>query len=118
MEPSEKPTQQTAPRDIVITNDSLDYGNIEAWTNVIASYTQKHPDHNVLIFYEGEQVMSMVSLFKKDIELNRHAFQMAVSATDGNWRDVPKLYRYLVEGASANFQQFIEKELHQVLKLF
>ena len=49
---------------------------------------------------------------------NRHGFQMVVTAPDKNLKDVPKLYRFLVEGAGPNFARFIEKEMYQVLKLF
>ena len=115
---TDKLANQTKPREIVITNSVLEYGNIEAWTSVIASYNQKHPDHTVLIFYDGEQVRSMISLYKKVEELNRNGFEMVVAAPDSDWKDVPKLYRYLVEGASPNFRKFIDKEIHQVLKLF
>ena len=108
----------TAPRDIVITNPNFEYGNVEAWINVIESYRQIHPEHEVIIFYEGEQVQSMISLFKMEQKPDRQGFQMMVHAPDGNWKDVAKLYRLLVEGASPNFHKFIGKEMYQVLKLF
>lgn len=109
---------QTVPRDIVVSNPTLEYGHIEAWSNIIASYQQKHPEHRVLIWYEGEQVYNMVSLFKKSDQLDPNAFQMSVSAPDSDWKDVPKLYRLLVEGAGPNYRQFLHKEIYQVLKLF
>jgi hypothetical protein len=115
---SEKPTFRTVPREIVITNRTLEYGNIEAWTSIIASYRQLHPDHEVTILYDGEPVNSVLSLFKIGDNVDLMAFQLVVSAPDANWKDVPKLYRYLVEGASASFKKFIEKDLHRVLKLF
>ena len=108
----------TEPREIVITNDALEFGNIEAWSNVIASYGQKHPDHQVIILYEGEVVHSVITLFKRSPNLNTHGFKLVVAAPDSNWKDVPKLYRYLVEGAGPNFNRFIHREIHQVLKLF
>lgn len=118
VESSDNIVSQTVPREIVITNSSVEFGNIEAWTNIIASYVQKHSEHEVVIFYEGDRVNSMITLFKRAEALNRNGFQMAVAAPDSDWRDVPKLYRYLVEGASPNFRRFIEKEVHQVLRLF
>ena len=109
---------KTEPREIVITNDALEYGNIEAWSNVIASYGQKHPDHQVIILYEGDPVHSVISLFKKSPNLNTNGFKLVVAAPDSNWKDVAKLYRYLVEGAGPNFNRFIQREIHQVRKLF
>ena len=109
---------QTAPRDIVITNPNFEFGNVEAWINVIASYRQSHPEHEVVILYEGTTVQSMISLFKMEETPNRQGFQMRVKAPDSNWKDVAKLYRFLVEGASPNFHRFLGKEMYQVLKLF
>ena len=115
---SEKLSFRTVPREIVITNRTLEYGNIEAWTNIITSYRQLHPDHEVTILYEGEPVHSMLSLYKAGDDINLAGFQLVVSAPDASWKDVPKLYRHLVEGASAHFKKYIEKDLHRVLKLF
>ena len=109
---------QTAPRDIVVTNPSIEYGNVEAWINIIQSYNEVHPEHRVLIFYEGQPVQNLISLFKMENPANRDGFEMAVSAPDSNWKDVAKLFRFLVEGASPRFQQFINKEMYQVLSLF
>jgi len=117
-EAADKASYRTIPREIVITNRALEHGNIEAWTSIIASYRQRHPDHDVLILYEGEPVNNMLSLYKRDTKLNLNGFQLAVSAPDANWKDVPKLYRYLVEGASPAYGKFIEKEMFRVLDLF
>ena len=117
-ETTEKTVNKTAPREIVVTNSVLEYGNIEAWTNIIASYQQRHPEHQVIILYEGEPVSSVVSLFKLGKNLNPHGFQMAVAAADTEWKDVPKLYRYLVEASGPGFGKFLQREIHRVLKLF
>ncbi len=109
---------QTAPRDIVITNPTIEYGNFEAWKNIIESYMENHPGHEVIILYEGEPVNNMISLFKMDDEPNRAGFQMVVKGPDKNFKDVPKLYRFLVEGASSKYNRYIQKEMYQVLKLF
>jgi hypothetical protein len=114
----EKPSFRTVPREIVVTNRALEYGNIEAWSNIISSYRQLHPDHEVTILYEGEPVNSILSLYKLGDSVNLMGFQLVVSAPDASWKDVPKLYRHLVEGASVHFQKYIEKDLHRVLKLF
>lgn len=118
MTDAEQTSHQTAPRDIVITNSELVYGNIEAWMNIIESYQESHPHHHVEILYEGEPVHNMRTLFKFDTPPNRNAFQLVVKAPDANWKDVPKLYRFLVEGASPNYHRFIQKEMYQVLRLF
>ena len=109
---------QTAPRDIVVTNKTIEYGNIEAWINIIESYKSIHPGHDVVIMYEGEAVRNIFTLYKMDDDPNLNGFQLIVRAADGNWKDVPKLYRFLVEGASPKYDRYIEKEMYQVLKLF
>ena len=111
-------SQTTAPRDIIITNRGLENGNVEAWINIIQSYKAAHPEHDVVIFYEGTAVNNMISLFKMDKAPNLNGFQMVVTARDGNLKNVPKLYRFLVEGASPRFERFLNKDMYQVLKLF
>lgn len=110
--------QTTAPRDIIVTNRALENGNVEAWINIIQSYNAAHPDHEVVIYYEGTAVNNMISLFKMQKAPNPNGFQMVVKARDGNLKDVAKLYRFLVEGGSARFERFIQKDMYQVLKLF
>ena len=110
--------QRIAPKDIVITNQTLEYGNIEAWINIIKSYKESHPGHKVIVTYEGEPVGNMISLYKMEGDPNLNGFQLEVHAPDGNWKDVSKLYRFLVEGASARFERFINKEMYRVLNLF
>jgi len=72
----------------------------------------------VVILYEGEEVHNILAMFKMHKHPNRFAFQLVVRATDSNWKDVPKLYRFLVEGGSNKYNRYIEKDLYQVLKLF
>lgn len=109
---------QTAPRDLVVTNRAIEFGNIEAWMNIVESYEQSHPGHEVVFLYEGETVHNLITFFKMDSQPNREAFQVLVSAPDANLKDVPKLYRFLVEGGSNRFERYIQKETYQVLKLF
>ena len=110
--------QSTAPREIIVTNRSLENGNVEAWINIIQSYIALHPDHEVVIYYEGTVVNNMISLFKMEQAPDTKGFQMVVKARDGNWKDVAKLYRFMVEGASPRYARFIDKDMYQVLKLF
>ena len=118
MESIEVPPKQSPRRRIVIDNEAFGMGNVEAWANIIRSYKALHPEHHVLLFYEGLQVSSMTYLFKLGRPVNRGHFEMSVAAPDQNFAHLPKLYRLLVEGASAEYQQFIVPELHRTLKLF
>lgn len=116
-------TEEVAPhttsrKKIIISVSNFAFGNIEAWINIIASYKEKHPNHHVLIYYEGLLVMNMIALFKMVSTPNREGFTFAVQAPDKNIKDVPRLYRFLVEGASDNFHPFIGKEIYKTLELF
>ena len=108
----------TKPRAIVVSNDVFVYGNIEAWINIIESYRQKHPEHRVSILYKGEPVNNLVTLFKMQRAPDDDAFELVVTAPDKSLKDVPKLYRLLVEGAGPNYERFIQKEAFKVLTLF
>ena len=118
MEPSATPVKQSAPRRIVVTNDHFQFGNIEAWINIIRSYKETNPDHVVTILYNDEPIRNITSLFKMPRPIRRDAFQLVVSANDQNLDAVPKLYRLLVEGAGPDFRKFLLRDIHQVLKLF
>jgi len=109
---------QTSPRDLIVTSNPLEYGNIEAWMNIIESYHKAHNDHQVELLYEAEPVKALFSMFKMEENINRAGFQVQVFAGDGNLKDVPKLYRFLVEGGGPNYKQFLKKEVYQVLNLF
>jgi len=117
MIPLEK-TTQTTPRDIVITNAVFTHGNLEAWMNIIQSYQRLHPEHQVVILYEGEEVNNLMSFFKLEKSPNRQGFQLVVNAPDGHRKDVPKLYRLLVDGAGPNYERYLGKEVFKVLNLF
>ncbi len=107
-----------SPRPIAIPSTELAHGNIEAWMNIIQSYRLRHPDHAVRILYRGQEISDLKELFKLSAEPDHGAFELEVGVPDGNRRDVPKLYRLLVEGAGPGYQPFITKELFKVLNLF
>jgi len=118
MEPQDTPPGQSPPRKIVIENEAFGFGNIEAWANIIRSYREQHPQHQVLLLYHSLPVANLTSLFKLDKGVDRDAFQLSVAARDKDFRHLNKLHRLLVEGAGTDFQKFLVPELHRVLKLF
>ena len=105
-------------RPIVVSADPMKFGNFEAWINIIQSYRQRHPDHFVRIRYRNEPVNNLVELFKIARNPDTHAFEVEVDVTDGDYRDLAKLYRHLAEGAGQDYERYIAKELFQVLRLF
>ena len=118
MEPVYTPAKHSPPRKIVIENEAFGFGNIEAWANIIRSYNEKHPDHQVILLYQGQPVQSLTYLFKLVKGVDRDAFELVVSAHDADFSQVAKLYRLLVEGAGTTYEKFISHEIHRTLKLF
>ncbi|MDR2900222.1 MAG: hypothetical protein LBV20_01705, partial [Treponema sp.] len=49
---------------VVVQNELFHNGNVEAWKKIIASYKAKYPGLEVYIYYDGERIMDINSLFK------------------------------------------------------
>ncbi len=83
---------------IPVTNELFHNGNVEAWKKIIQSYTTKYPGLEVYVFYEGERIHDINTLFKWGKVKHGSAILIAVAGAD--IRDVAKLQRYLKQGAS------------------
>ncbi|MBN1835130.1 MAG: hypothetical protein JW820_04715 [Spirochaetales bacterium] len=101
---------------IPVTNELFHNGNVEAWKKVIASYNQKYPGLEVFIFYEGERIHDINTLFKWGKVKHGSMIMIAVAGED--IKDVAKLQRYLRQGASPAFEAFLKFPVNTVLNLF
>jgi hypothetical protein len=101
---------------IPVTNELFHNGNVEAWKKIIQSYTTKFPGLEVYVFYEGERIHDINTLFKWGKVKHGSAILIAVAGTD--IRDVAKLQRYLRQGASQMFEAFLKAPVNTVLNLF
>ena len=101
---------------VVVKNELFHNGNVEAWKKIIASYKAKHPNLEVYIYYEGERILDINSLFKWGKVKHGTAIEFAVAGDD--IQDVAKLQRYLAQGASKMFEAFLKGPVNSVLKLF
>ncbi|MDR1970593.1 MAG: hypothetical protein LBQ46_01605 [Treponema sp.] len=101
---------------VAVTNELFHNGNVEAWKRIIASYNAKYPALQVYIYYEGEKILDINSLFKWGKVKHGSAIQFAVAGAE--IKDVAKLQRYLVQGASNQFEAFLRGPVSSVLKLF
>ena len=110
------PSQMTPLYSVAVTNECFHNGNVEAWKRIIESYNAKYPDLKVYIYYEGERIIDINSLFKWGKVKHGSSIQFAV-AGDGI-KDVSKLQRYLAHGASNRFEAFLSAPPGIVLKLF
>jgi hypothetical protein len=109
--------RRSTPRySIQVTNELFHNGNVEAWKRIMASYRTAHPDLEVLVFYEEEQIHDLNSLFQWGKV--KHGGLIFIQVIGENIRGVSKLQKYLFEGASQRFEVFLQGSVGSVLKLF
>jgi len=116
-ESQQKQQKNVTPKyGITVSNELFHNGNVEAWKKIIESYNSKFPDLDVYIFFEGEVINDLNSLFKWG-KVN-HADTIFFQVTGEDIKGVSKLKKYLYEGASARYEQFLKIGVGQVLNLF
>jgi hypothetical protein len=113
---SKGPVRMTPMYSVAVTNELFHNGNVEAWKRIIASYNAKYPELQVYIYYEGERIMDINALFKWGKVKHGSSIQFAVAGSE--IKDVAKLQRYLVQGASSQFEAFLHGPVNNVLRLF
>jgi len=101
---------------VPVTNELFHNGNVEAWKKIIQSYQMKYPGCEVSVFYEGEKIHDINTLFKWGKVKHGSTILFAILGTD--IKDVAKLQRYLRQGASPQFEAFLRFPVNTVLKLF
>ena len=114
--PAAGPSKMTPKYAVVVQNELFHNGNVEAWKKIIASYNAKHPNLEVFIYYEGERILDINSLFKWGKVKHGTAIEFAIAGNE--IQDVAKLQRYLAQGASKMFESFLRGSVNSVLKLF
>lgn len=110
------PRKMTPMYSIPVTNELFHNGNVEAWKKIIQSYTTKYPGLEVYVFYEGERIHDINTLFKWGKVKHGSAIMIAIAGDD--IKDVAKLQRYLKQGASHLFEAFLKGQVGAVLNLF
>ena len=110
------PKRMTPFYSVPVTNELFHNGNVEAWKKVIQSYQTKYPGLEVYIFYDGERIHDIHALFKWGKV--KHGSTILFSVAGENIQDVAKLQRYLRQGASPRFEDFLRFPVNTVLKLF
>jgi hypothetical protein len=110
------PVRMTPRYAVVVQNELFHNGNVEAWKRIVASYNAKYPNLQVYIYYDGERILDINSLFKWGKVKHGSAIEFAVAGSD--IKDVAKLQRYLAQGASHMFEAFLRGPVNNVLKLF
>jgi len=120
-----KQAQQQAPKKsrnvtpkyaVRVSNELFHNGNVEAWKKIVESYTTKFPDLQVYIYHKGELILDINSLFKWGKV--KHSDSIFFQVGGENIRGVSKLQKYLFEGASPRYEQFLKIDMGKVLNLF
>lgn len=101
---------------VPVTNELFHNGNVEAWKKIIQSYQTKYPGLEVYIFYDGERIHDIHALFKWGKV--KHGSTILFAVAGEQIQDVAKLQRYLRQGASPRFEDFLRFPVNTVLKLF
>jgi hypothetical protein len=101
---------------IQVTNELFHNGNVEAWKNIVESYKAKFAGLDVHIFHDGQRVNNINALFKWGKVKHGDAILFCVSGEE--IKGVAKLQRYLFEGASLRYANFLKKDVNKILNLF
>ncbi len=111
-----KPKRITPYYSVPVTNELFHNGNVEAWKKIIQSYNAKYPGLEVYIYYDGERIHDIHSLFKWGKV--KHGSTILFAVAGDNIKDVAKLQRYLKQGASIMFESFLKFPVNKILNLF
>ncbi|TAL37104.1 MAG: hypothetical protein EPN93_06685 [Spirochaetes bacterium] len=101
---------------VQVSNELFHNGNVEAWKKIIESFTTSFPELDVLIFYDNEIINDINTLFKWGKV--KHGDPIFFQVAGENIRGVSKLQKYLYEGASPRYEQFLKLDVGKVLNLF
>lgn len=101
---------------VVVSNELFHNGNVEAWKRIIRSYNARHPNLQVYIYYDGERIVDINTLFKWGKVKHGSCIQFCVSGE--NIQDLAKLSRYFKQGASPQFEAFLHGSPDTVMNLF
>jgi len=115
-QPEGRPKKMTPMYSIPVTNELFHNGNVEAWKKIIESYRAKYAGLDVYIFYDGERIHDINTLFKWGKV--KHGSAILISVGGNEILDVTKLQKYLRQGASSGFEAFLKFPVNTVLSLF
>jgi hypothetical protein len=110
------PVKSTPMYAVVVTNELFHNGNVEAWKRIIQSYHTKYPNLEVFVYYDGERIVDLNSLFKWGKVKRGTCIEFKVVGE--GIVDVAKLQRYLRQGASHLFEAFLKFPVNTILPLF
>jgi len=108
--------QMTPKYGVQVSNELFHNGNVEAWKKILESYQVKYPNLQTYVYFEGELINDINALFKWGKV--KHGDSIFFQVGGDNIVGVSKLKKYLYEGASTRFEQFLKIGVGKVLNLF
>ena len=115
--PSLKAKLQLTPKySVQVSNELFHNGNVEAWKNIIEAYHGRHPNCRVIVYHEGELIHDLNALFKWGKV--KHGGVIFFQISGPQVKNVSRLQKYLIEGASPRFEAFMKHDVNQALQLF
>ncbi len=101
---------------VVVSNELFHNGNVEAWKKILESYQVKYPELTVHVMFGGEVINDINALFKWGKV--KHGDSIYFQVSGENILGVSKLQKYLYEGASQRYEQFLKLGVGRVLNIF
>lgn len=101
---------------VIVSNELFHNGNVEAWKRIIRSFNAKYPTLQVSIYYDGERIIDINTLFKWGKVKHGSCIQFRVAGE--NIQDLAKLSRYFKQGASSQYEAFLHGSPDTVMNLF
>ncbi len=101
---------------VQVTNELFHNGNVEAWKNIIESYRKEYAGLDVHVFHDGQKINNINALFKWGKV--KHGDVILISVSGEDIKGVAELKRYLFEGASQRYENFIKRDVNKILPLF
>ena len=108
--------QLTPKYSVQVTNELFHNGNVEAWKNIIESYHIRHSSCRVVVYHEGELIHDLNALFKWGKV--KHGGVILFQVSGPEIKNVSRLQKYLLEGASPRYESFMKHDVNKALQLF
>jgi hypothetical protein len=115
--PAKVRAKKTTPLySVRVANELFHNGNVEAWKRIIRSYTAKYPGLKVRVYYEGEPILNINTLFTWGKVKHGTSIQFTVEGED--IKELSRLRRYLVRGAGSDFEDLLRDPADGGVPLF
>jgi hypothetical protein len=75
----------------------MSLSTVYAWSRILAAYGQRHPRHQVRVYYHGHVIQDLRMLVRRGLALDAKGFEVRVETHNGHSADVPRLLRLMEE---------------------